>query len=79
MSAALTPEGGTETVLPGGLMHVLRRWEALGGGWAILDEHDAWLTVGLRHLDGNGVVSSVTGARTSVLDAYLADRLAGDG
>jgi hypothetical protein len=78
VSTALTPKGGVETALPVGLIHVLRRWEAQGGGWAILKQHDAWLTVGLRHLDGNGVVSSVTGARTSVLDAYLADRLAGD-
>jgi hypothetical protein len=76
VSTAPTPKGGTETVLPGGLMHVLKRWEALGGGWAILKEHDAWLTVGLRHLDGNGVVSSVTGSRTSAPPSrsHLRDR-----
>jgi hypothetical protein len=53
-------------------MHVLMRWEASGGRWRVLEERDGWLTVGLYPLDGGEVVTQVTGARTSVLETYLA-------
>jgi hypothetical protein len=55
-------------------MHVLMRWEASGGRWRVLEERDGWLTVGLYPLDGGEVVTQVTGARTSVLETYLATR-----
>ncbi len=63
------PEGGPA----GGLVVVLSRWEAQGGRWRVLDESDAWLTVGLMSGEDRQI-SRVTGSRTAVLTAFLEGR-----
>lgn len=62
-----------ETGLPGGLVDVLSRWETRGGHWRVVNETEAWLTVGLMGCDGEGM-SRVTGSRTAVLTAFLGGR-----
>lgn len=69
--------GEPETGPPGGLTHLLKRWEASGGRWRVLDERDAWVTVGLYAGDGQGLIGRVTAARTAVLQTYLTIRLSG--
>ena len=49
---------------------MLSRWETQGGQWRVVNETEAWLTVGLVSCDGEEV-SRVTGARTAVLTAFL--------
>jgi hypothetical protein len=64
------PESGP----PGGLVEVLRRWEASGGHWKVLHHTDRWIDIGLYSCDGGEQMSQVSGARTSVLHSYLAGR-----
>jgi hypothetical protein len=64
--------GEPETGPPGGLTYLLRSWEASGGRWRVLDERNAWITVGLYARDGHEPVGRVTAARTAVLNTFLA-------
>lgn len=58
---------------PGGLVEVLTRWEASGGHWEVLDRSDHWIEIRLVPADGTRP-TLISGARTSVLRAFLADR-----
>jgi hypothetical protein len=78
VNAAREGHGGPDPGLPGGLMHVLTRWESSEGRWRILESREGWLTVGFYAGDGDEAVGHVTAARTSVLEAYVAGRLASD-
>lgn len=66
--------GRPESGPPGGLVEVLRRWEASGGHWEVLRSDNGWVDVGLYACDGSEQMSRVGGANTSVLRAYLAGR-----
>lgn len=59
---------------PGGLVVVLSRWETQGGHWRVLNETEAWLTVGLVSCDEQEM-SRITSARTAVLTEFLGGRL----
>lgn len=63
---------------PGGLVHVLKRWEGSAGRWRVLNQADGWVTVGLSACGEDKVMSTVTAPRTSVLEAFLAGRFASD-
>lgn len=65
--------GRPESGPPGGLVEVLKRWEDAGGLWEVLRIDDAWIEVGLFTCDGGEQVSHIRGARTSVLQSFLAD------
>ena len=73
--AGAPPEGHSrpETGLPGGLVDVLSRWETQGGHWQVVNETEAWLTVGLMSCDDEEM-SRVTASRTAVLTAFLDGR-----
>lgn len=62
-----------ETGPPGGLVDVLSRWETRGGHWRVVNETEAWLTVGLMSCDDEEM-SRVTSSRTAVLTAFLGGR-----
>lgn len=67
-----------ESAPPGGLVEVLARWEEFGGRWEVLGTHGDWVEIGLLPCDGGGQVSRVSGAQTSVLQAFLAGRTSSD-
>lgn len=64
-----------ETGPPDGLVEVLGRWEHAGGHWTVLTTTEAWIEIGLFTCDGAEQMGQVSGARTSVLCSFLADRL----
>ena len=59
--------GRAEAGPPGGLVEVLARWEDAGGHWTVLRARDDWIDFGLFTCDGSEQMSSVSGARTTVL------------
>lgn len=67
-------DGRSESQPPGGLVEVLTRWEHSGGHWQVLSSNDVWIDIGLFSCDGLEQMSHVSGARTTVLHDYLADR-----
>jgi hypothetical protein len=57
-------------------VEVLGRGEGSGGHWEVLHSSAGWIDIGLFTCGGGEQVSRVSGARTSVLHAFLAGRTA---
>lgn len=74
MSTHAEGHGRPESEPPGGLVEVLARWEDSGGHWQVLSSSADWIDIGLLACDGKEQMSRVSGARTTVLHAYLAGR-----
>jgi hypothetical protein len=74
MSTHSEGHGPPEVGPPGGLVEVLARWEGSGGHWKVLGSRPEWIEIGLFACDGAEQMSLVSGARTTVLHAYLDGR-----
>lgn len=74
MSTHREGQGRPESGPPGGLVEVLSRWADSGGHWKVLKSSADWIDIGLYTCDGGEQMSRVSGARTSALRGYLADR-----
>lgn len=72
MSRTGEEHSASESGPPGGLVDVLRGVEARGGQWRVVTKSDAWITFDLS--TGDDQTSRIHGARTSVLNGFLAGR-----